>query len=223
MGARRGWAAAALVAGLVLLGGGPAGAQEQDPCAPGPDGAAPVMCQSGSAGEPAPDEPDPCAPGPDGSAPLMCQGGVAPAPAPEEEDPCAPGPDGAAPELCQSAPAPGGGTDPCAGAQPVEPGDGVVTDGDGSGSSAGSEPEVAPAPEPASAPASAGDEGVVCALAAGAPEAAAPQDGSAPLQQPATISSLPRTGSQDSLAVLAAVGAGLVVAGAGAVAAARRR
>ncbi len=46
---------------------------------------------------------DPCAPGPDGSVAEMCQGGMAPEP---EPDP---------------------GTDPCP-AQPVEPGDGVVTD-----------------------------------------------------------------------------------------------
>ena len=44
---------------------------------------------------------DPCAPAADGSVPEMCQGGMAPEPAPEP--------------------------DPCP-AQPVEPGDGVVTD-----------------------------------------------------------------------------------------------
>lgn len=68
---------------------------------------------------------DPCAPAADGSVPEMCQGGMAPEPAPEP-DPCTPDAEGNVPEMCQS----GGGsdpTDPCP-AQPVEPGDGVVTD-----------------------------------------------------------------------------------------------
>lgn len=65
--------AGAVVAGLVLLGG-PAWAQE-DPCAPGPDGSVPQMCQSGPASATPtvgmqPD--DPCA----GSRPVESGDGV---------------------------------------------------------------------------------------------------------------------------------------------------
>lgn len=207
MRARRGWAAGLLVAGLVLLGG-PAGAQEQDPCAPGPDGAVPEMCQSG----PAPaEEQDPCAPAPDGTVPEMCQSG----PAPVEEDPCAVGADGSVPEMCQGGAAP---SDPSCAPQPVEPGDGVVTDGDASVSSAGSGGEVEPVATPAPGTVSE-DDGVVCAF--GAPAVGSAPQEVAPAVAP--VSRLPRTGSQDRLLALVALGAGLVVLGAGTAAAARRR
>lgn len=199
-----------LAAGLVLLGG-PAWAQE-DPCAPGADGSVPEMCQSG---------------------------------APVESDT---GTVGIDPEPTQ----------PCLG-QPVEPGDGTVTDeGDegiavgepnpGAPSDVDEEPvpdgepkEELPPAESAGEPdrvdpeqvdpatvddtqRTLGDDGLICAfsgvplsapVADGAPEAAA-GGGTA-------VGQLPRTGPYDRLLALAAVGSGLVVAGAGAAAAGRRR
>ena len=171
----------AVVAGLVLLGG-PAWAQE-DPCAPGPDGSVPEMCQSG--------------------APVSDTGTVGM----EPEQPC--------PE------------------QPVEPGDGVVTDGGDPGTSEpGTEPEPVPEGEPKPEPApedgptlagpppgAINDDGLICAFSApvadGAPELAA-GGGTAAGQ-------LPRTGPYDRLLALTALGSGLVVVGAGAAAAGRRR
>jgi hypothetical protein len=185
---RRG-AAGAVVAGVVLLGG-PAWAQE-DPCAPGPDGSVPEMCQSGPA-EPTSDT----------------------------------GTVGMEPE------------DPCAGARPEEPGDGVVTDGGADRSDGAAEPAPEQEPEPArelrpepdaeaptsDGPDTAGDEGVVCAF--GVPVTADGED--AVLESAAgggTVtagSQLPRTGPYDRLLALTAVGAGLVLLGAGAAAAGRR-
>ena len=142
---------------------------------------------------------DPCAPAADGSVPEMCQGGMAPEPAPEPE-PCVPDAEGNVPEMCQS----GGGsdpTDPCP-AQPVEPGDGVVTDpgttepgiavGEPNPNAPAEEPvaEGEVKPEPATEPDAPvsnenpgviADPGVICAfgvpvsapVADGAPEAAA--------------------------------------------------
>lgn len=169
---------------------------------------------------PSPDASDSCAPGPDGSAPEMCQGGAAPEPAPEPAEP---------------------GTDPCP-PQPVEPGDGVVTDEGEQGVAEGephpdaepaSEPEPAaeqprqePAPdEPVSSePGAAGDEGVVCAFAV---PISAPVDsaagGGAAAPEAAPLTRLPRTGPYDRLLMATAVGAGLLVLGAGAAAAGRRR
>ena len=165
MHVRRG--AARLAAVLLLTAGavvaGPAAlAQEADPCAPAADGSVPEMCQGGMAPEPAP-EPDPCAPDAEGTAPEMCQGGEVP-----ETDP----------------------TDPCP-AQPVEPGDGVVTDEGDQGIAVGepnpgappsdvesdpaAEGEVKPEPapeEPATrdpmmsdpGPSAVGEDGIICAF-----------------------------------------------------------
>ena len=129
-------------------------------------------------GGPAWAQEDPCAPGADGSVPEMCQGGAAPEPVTE------PGTDP---------------IDPCLGSRPVEPGDGVVTDGGepDEGIAVGephpdapvegeAEPgaEGEPKPEPVEeaptlgAPApDTGEDGVVCAYA-GAP-VSAPVDSSA--------------------------------------------
>lgn len=191
--------AGAVVAGLVLLGG-PAWAQESDPCAPGPDGSVPEMCQSGPVGE-APGEPEP------------------------------------APE------------DPCEGSRPVEPGDGEVSEGDPGGpvgEPAGTEPEPVEDPEGAkdpeptdpetvddapstgeTAPGAAGEDGVMCAFTApvSAPAESAPgrtPTGGAVLES-APLTALPRTGPYDRLLALTAVGSALVVVGAGAAAAGRRR
>jgi hypothetical protein len=196
-------AVGAVVAGVVLLGG-PAWAQQEDPCAPGPDGSVPEMCQSGPA------------------QPTSDTGTVG-------VDP----------------------VDPCAGSRPVEPGDGVVTDGGDQGIAVGEpapgtepgqdvpaepaaegEPAGEPRPEPGpdapmdDGPGAVGDEGIMCAF--GVP-VMAPGD-EEPVLESATGggvvtagSQLPRTGPYDRLVALTAVGAGLVLAGAGAAAAGRRR
>ena len=194
---RRG-SAGVVVAGLVLLGG-PAWAQE-DPCAPGPDGSVPEMCQSGM--------------------PVSDTGTVGIDPPVEE----------------------------CLG-QPVEPGDGVVTDEGDQGIAVGepnpgappSDVEEGPVPEgepkpervdpeqvdPATVddaqrePGAVSEDGLICAFSApvadGVPESATGGGGVTAAEQ------LPRTGPYDRLLALTAVGSGLVVAGAGAVAAGRRR
>lgn len=128
MSVRRGTsrlAAALLLTGAAMLLGPSALAQEADPCAPAADGSVPEMCQGGMAPEPAPEpsEPDPCAPDAEGVAPEMCQGGEAPEPAPEPDP-----------------------TNPCP-PQPVEPGDGVVTDGGDQGIAVGEPNPGAPAEE----------------------------------------------------------------------------
>lgn len=171
---------------------------------------------------------DPCAPGPDGSVPEMCQGGMAPEPAPDP------------------------GTDPCP-AQPVEPGDGVVTDpgmtdpgiavGEPNPNAPAEEPvaegEVKPEPapdEPVSneAPDVIAEPGIICAFGApvsapvadGAPEAAAgggavtAVDTAVPEAAPAQ---LPRTGPKERLMALGGFGAVLLALGGGALLAARRR
>ena len=173
--------AGAVVAGLVLLGG-PAWAQEADPCAPGPDGSVPEMCTS---------------------APV------------EEAEPATPTVD-LEPE------------DPCAGSRPVEPGDGQVSDGDQGVAVGEPAPGTDPAPEPERdpqtldggepAPGAVGEEGVICAFSAPVDTAAG---GAAP--ESAATGQLPRTGPYDGLLAVTAVGAALVVVGAGAVAAGRRR
>jgi hypothetical protein len=193
--------AGAVVAGLVLLGG-PAWAQEADPCAPGPDGSVPEMCQSGPA------------PGADPATPTV----------------------GMEPE------------DPCAGSRPVEPGDGVVTDegdqGIGVGEPApGAEPDVLDDPEGQKdpervdpeetdptvvddaargdqAPGAVGEDGIVCAF--GVP-VSAPGGAESSAGGVTAVSQLPRTGPHDRLLALTAFGGALVVVGAGAAAAGRRR
>lgn len=163
-------------------------------------------------------------------------------PAWAQEDPCAPGPDGSVPEMCRSGmPVSDTGTvgmqpeEPCPGL-PFEPGDGVGTDEGGTvepdpvAPVEKPQPEGEPEPEPAPVPeeqtvdgpapdAPVGD--VFCIAAAGpvadgAPESAAGGD-------MATAEQLPRTGPYDRLLALTAFGSGLVVLGAGAVAAGRRR
>ena len=226
-----------MVAGIVLLGG-PAWAQE-DPCAPGPDGSVPEMCQGGEVEESTPEPAE------------------EPAPEPAEE------------------PAPEPGTDPidpCEGMQPVEPGDGVVSEGDQAQGIAEGEPypdtptEEAPAeegevkPEPAPedeprpepdaptmdapasedgtvatpAPGTISDDGIICAFAGApvsAPDTAAGGQEAAPILESATgvrnaataAGQLPRTGPYDQVIALAAVGSALLIVGAGAAAAGRRR
>lgn len=194
---RRG-AVGAVVAGVVLLGG-PAWAQEADPCAPGPDGQVPEMCQSG-----------PAQPGSDTGTVGM-----------EPED-------------------------PCAGSRPVEDGDGVVSDGGSDsegiavgepapGTEPGQEvPEGEPKPEPderepapdqpaSDSPGAVGEDGVVCAFAVpiSAPGGAESAAGGGSVT--AARGELPRTGPYDRLLALTAVGAGLVLAGAGATVVGRRR
>ena len=225
--------AGAVVAGLVLLGG-PAWAQE-DPCAPGPDGSVPEMCQSGPVEEPAAEEP----------------GTEEPAPVEEQE-----------------------GTDPCPG-QPVEPGDGVVTDGD-AGDQGGTDQGIAVGePHPGAPPSDVqedpategepkgervdpeqvdpatvddtartadgpppgviGEDGIICAFgvpvsapAAGAPESAAGAGGaqapdtSTGADTAPTLEQLPRTGPYDRLVALGAIGAGLVLVGAAVTVTGRR-
>lgn len=189
--ARRGSAVAAVAMGLVLLGG-PAWAQE-DPCAPGPDGSVPEMCQSG--------------------APVSDTGTVGMEP-----------------------------TDPCPG-QPVEPGDGVVTDpgiavGEPDPGEPGTEPEPVPAGEPKTEPApeeaptmvappgDAEPDTVICAFSApvadGVPESAAGGSDST-ADGAVSAGQLPRTGPYDLALASAALGSALVLAGAGAAAAGRRR
>lgn len=180
MSVRRGTArlaAAVLLTAGAMLTGPAALAQEADPCAPAADGSVPEMCQGGMAPEPAPEPApdDPCAPDAEGTAPEMCQGGEVP-----EQEP----------------------TDPCP-PQPVEPGDGVVTDGGDQAIDVGepspgtppsdvledpaTEGEVKPEPapdepvtsEPTMAdgnPGAVGDDGIICAF--GAP-VSAPVDSSA--------------------------------------------
>ena len=119
----------------------------------------------------------------------------------QDADPCAPGPDGSVAEMCQGGMAPEPEPDPCP-AQPVEPGDGVVTDpgttepGIAVGEPNPNDPAEEPVaegevkPEPATDPDAPvsnenpgviADPGVICAfgvpvsapVADGAPEAAA--------------------------------------------------
>jgi LPXTG-motif cell wall-anchored protein len=161
-------------------------------------------------------EADPCAPAADGSVPEMCQGGMAPEPVPSAEtDPCPP--------------------------QPVEPGDGVVTDEGDQGIAEGEpnpdappsgapaaegEPRPEPAPEEpvSSEPGAVGDEGIICAF--GIP-VSAPVDtaagGGAAAPEAAPVTQLPRTGPYDRLLGLAAAGAGLLALGGGATLVGRRR
>ena len=195
---RRGSVGAAVVAGVVLLGG-PAWAQE-----------------------------DPCAPGTDGQVPLMCQGGLAP------------GSDTGTVGI--------GGEDPCDGSRPVEPGDGVVGDDD-QGIAVGEPNPGAPTePEPERVdpeqvdPATVDDtartgeepqpggDGIICAFgipgSVGAPESAAGGGVTAvptSAGEGAAAGQLPRTGPYDRLLALTALGSGLVVVGAGAAGAGRRR
>jgi len=180
-----------------------------------------------------------------------------------------------APEIAEGGLVP---EDPCFGSQPVEPGDGVVTDGDTPVSSDGStaspvqgdppadgggsepsdpgmvEPDQKPAAEPVQEPGEApgeaprpgeapaplelvdpvptDDDGIVCAYAdpISAPvlEGGAVQDGAG--QGPAVrdtattgaATTLPRTGTDRTTAVLA-LATGLLVGGAGATALSRRR
>ena len=201
---RRG-AVGAVVAGVVLLGG-PAWAQE-DPCAPGPDGSVPEMCQSGPA-EPTSDtgtvgmEPeDPC----EGSRPVE----------PGDGEVTDEGDQG----IAVGEPAPG-----------TEPGQDVPEQPSAEGEPE-PEPDSEPRPEPgpdapmADGPGMVGDEGVMCAF--GVPVMAPGEE--AVLESGAgggTLtagSQLPRTGPYDRLLALAAIGSGLVLAGAGATVAARRR
>ena len=183
--------AGAVVAGLVLLGG-PAWAQESDPCEPGPDGSVPEMCTSGPA------------PGADPATPTV----------------------GTEPE------------DPCAGSRPVEPGEGQVDPGIAVGEPApGTEPDASEDPQgekdpervdPGTtdpAPGAVGEDGVVCAFAV---PVSAPVDAAAGAATPESggvtaVGQLPRTGPYDRLLAVAAVGGALVVVGAGAAAAGRRR
>jgi hypothetical protein len=219
---RRG-TAGAVVAGIVLLGG-PVWAQV-DPCVPGADGQVPVMCQGGAAPEPAPDEPV-----------------GAPEPVPVEEclgQPVEPS-DGVVtdpgdPGIAVGEPNPGIPVEEPAGA-PAEP-------------KPEPEPEQVPVPEqidpmPVSDasdtvenPGVISDDGLICAFS-GVPVSAPVADGVLETTGGGADTSaggaasgagggtaagqLPRTGLYDQLA-LTAIGSGLVVAGAGAVAAGRRR
>ena len=160
-----------------------------------------------------------------------------------QEDPCAPEPDGSVPEMCQSGmPVSDTGTvgiapeDPCP-AQPVEPGDGTVSDPGDQGVAGGEPDPGAPPPdveegqEPERVDPEQGDpatedasrtspepaDGVICAF--GVPV-------SAPGESTVLESSsgeLPRTGPYDRLLALTAVGSGLVLLGTGAMAVGRRR
>ena len=169
-------------------------------------------------------------------------------PAWAQEDPCAPGPDGAVPEMCQSGmPVSDTGTvgmepeapqEGCLG-QPVEPGDGVVTDEGDQGIAVGepnpgapAEPERVdpeqgdPATEDTSRTADApvmSDDTVICAFAV---PVSAPVDTATPESATgggSAVGQLPRTGPYDRLLALTAIGSGLLVLGAGAAAAGRRR
>jgi hypothetical protein len=205
--ARRG-SVGLVVAGLVLLGG-PAWAQE-DPCAPGPDGSVPEMCQSGPAE-------------PTGS------GGSEPA-APQEEclgQPAEPG-DGVVTDGGDQGIAEG---EPNPGAPPSDVDEEPAPEG-----------EVTPEPEPepaqeeptldAPAPGTVSDDGLICAfggvpvsapVGGGAPESTAGGGQTAAGGAVPAVQQLPRTGPYDRLLALTALGGGLVLAGAGAAAAGRRR
>lgn len=189
-------------------------------------------------------------------------------PAWAQEDPCAPGPDGSVPEMCQSGPGQSDtgtvgmepaepATDPCP-AQPVEPGDGVVSDDDQGiavgeprpGTEPGTEPEPVPEGEPkpervdpeqadpstsdtAREEGAVGEDGVVCAFAVPISAPAVPESaagGSTAEAAAGTAANdavaagqLPRTGPYDQVLALTAVGTGLLLAGAGLAAAGRRR
>lgn len=199
--------AGAVVAGLVLLGG-PAWAQESDPCAPGPDGSVPEMCQSGPA------------PGADPATPTVGM---------EPEDPCAgsrpvePG-DGVITDegdlgISVGEPAPG-----------AEPAPDVLEDPEGEKSPERVDPEQtdpttvddAARTGDEAPPGAAGEDGIVCAFAA---PVSAPVDTAAESSAGAStaVRQLPRTGPYDRLLALAAIGGALVVVGAGAAAAGGRR
>lgn len=206
-------AAVTVVAGAVLLGG-PAGAQE-DPCAPGPDGTVPEMCQSQAApepeAEPSPEETiDPC----EGARPVEPGDGEV-AEGDQAED------------VAEGEPHPDTPSEDAPEEEPVEEGE--------------VEPEPAPEDEPRpepdaptmDAPASE-DDGVVCAYAGmpvSAPDTAAGGQEAAPVLEGATgarnaataAGKLPRTGPYDQVVALAAVGSALLIVGAGAAAAGRRR
>lgn len=163
-------------------------------------------------------------------------------PAWAQEDPCAPGPDGAVPERCQSdMPVSDTGTvgmepeEPCPGL-PFEPGDGVVGDegvavgepGPGTPSDVQQEPvpegETAPPQEEQSVDGPAPgvvEEQVYCIAASGPVADGVPASESA--AGGGAAEQLPRTGPYDRLLALTAVGSGLLVVGAGAIAAGRRR
>lgn len=205
---RRGSAVAAVVLGIVLLGG-PAWAQE-DPCAPGPDGSVPEMCQSGmpvsdtgTVGMDPTDPTDPCL-----GLPVEPGDGVVSDPgiAVGEPNPGAPVPGDAVTEPAPDEPKPEPArVDP----EQVDPA--TVDD-------ASREGAIAP-------------DTVICAFSApvadGAPESAA-GGGVTTVRDTATngavsAGQLPRTGPYDQALAAAALGSALVLAGAGAVAAGRRR
>ena len=253
MSVRRGAArltAALLLAGGSLLVGPSALAQDADPCAPAADGSVPEMCQGGMAPEPAP-EPDPCAPDDSGVAPEMCQGGEAPEQEPAPTDPvnpCPPQPvepgDGVIVDEGDQGIAVG---EPDPGAPPSDVETDPAAEGEVKPEPAPDEPVSSePAPdEPVTsqptldAPVLA-DPTVICAFgvpvsapvdsAAGggvsaAPEAAAPEAAPQPAAGNGAVAAgqLPRTGPKEQLAALAAAGLALLLAGAGAHAAGRRR
>ena len=189
---RRRSVAAGVVAGVVLLAG-PAWAQE-DPCAPGPDGQVPEMCQSGPASDTGtvgiePEHPCPPQPVEPGDGPISSDEdqGIAVG----EPNPGAPPPDDVAEE-------------PASEPDRVDPeqADPATTEDTS---------------RAADSPGAIEEDGVICAFAVpvAAPGGATPE--SAPAGE------LPRTGPYDRLLALTALGSGLVVAGLGAAAAGRRR
>lgn len=184
MGVVRRAGVSAAVAGMVLLGG-PAWAQQEDPCAPGLDGEVPAMCQSGPATPTVGLEDDQC-----------------------PDQPVEPGDGRPADEGQQTEPVDPGAPDP----QRVEP---EQTDPAADGEAAA---ERAGGPQ----------ETVVCAL--GTPVLDGPGGaesmggaGSTGEGGSASADQLPRTGPYDRLLALTAVGAGLVLVGAGATSVGRRR
>lgn len=213
-------AVGAVAAGVLLLAG-PAGAQE-DPCAPGPDGRAPEMCQSEPVSEPAREETvDPCEgarPGEPGDGEVVDGGqgeGVA-----EGE----PHPDGPGEDVPEEKPVDEPEPEPVPEDEPRPEPDAPTM--------------VAPVSEDESvatpAPGTVEDDGVVCAYAglpASAPDTAAGGQEAAPVLESATgarnaataAGKLPRTGPYDQVLALAGVGSGLLILGAGVAAAGRRR
>ena len=223
-GSAAGVLAAGILAGGVLLGG-TAWAQE-DPCTPGPDGSVPEMCSTGPT-EPALDEPRTTEPGKtqpgttDPSDPCLGSRPQEPGDGQVVDGGTGSEPGTAEPGQTESAPAE---------AQPAEEQPAEEPAAQTEPEQSAEEPTTGSPDDPVEAPAqeqpSTDDPSVVCAFGVpgstggGAESAAGGRDtaGRAP-----TLAQLPRTGPHDRVVAAALVGSGLVLAGAVAAVAGRRR
>jgi hypothetical protein len=201
-------AAGVVVAGIVLLGG-PAWAQE-DPCAPGPDGSVPEMCQSGMPVSDTPtvgiDPGDPCP-----AQPVEPGDGIV-----SDDDQ----------GIAVGEPNPGAPTEPEP--EPVPEGDPKPERVDPEQVDPAAVEDAQPEPD------AIGPDTIICAF--GVPVSAQVADGvlesaagggatavDSSANGAVSAGQLPRTGPYDRVLAVAAIGSGLLVAGAGAAAAGRRR